>query len=191
MQERTFLSGTQDVCSECSERCDDDDVPVSQVPAPNRTPDRTDWLTSRREMTRRECVALLATGSVGRVVYLDGAIPEVVPVSYQVADESVVFGVEMSSPLAQQPEGTVVTFQADSFNTDYESGWHVRAIGVVGSILQPEEMAVAGSILPPQWPVGGHAVEVVIEIRFTLVGGHVVETCEPDKGSASGRTRLS
>jgi len=135
-------------------------------------------LRSRRELSAGECVTYLAGGAIGRVIYLDSGWPEVIPVSYRVADEAVVFGVETSSPLARRSPGSVVIFQADCFDPDHESGWHVRAIGVIGSFLRPEELAVAGSILPPPWPVGGRTVELVIQIRFTAMNGHVIEVDE-------------
>jgi Pyridoxamine 5'-phosphate oxidase len=151
---------------------------VSQVPASTSRNVGRGWVTSRHEMTPGECVAYLARGAVGRIIYIDGALPEVVPVSYRVAGNSVVFGVETSSPLARQLPGSVVTFQADSFDPEHESGWHVRAVGVIGTFLLPEEMAVAGTILPPPWPVGARAVDLVVQVRLTAVSGHVVEISE-------------
>jgi uncharacterized protein len=134
---------------------------------------------SRIDMSRDECMAVLARTALGRVVLFDGALPEVLPVIYRVAGESVVVGVETSSPLAQQPEGTVVAFQADSFDVEHESGWHVRAIGVIEAPVQAGEMAVAGIVLPRPWPVGGQAAELVLRIDFDVLSGHVIELSEP------------
>ncbi len=73
-------------------------------------------------MARGECVELLAHEAVGRVVFVHGALPEVVPVAQCLSGESVVFGVYAASPLAGRIEGTVVTFQANSFEPKRESG---------------------------------------------------------------------
>ena len=54
----------------------------------------------------------------GVVVFVRGALPEVIPVCYLVAGETVVFGVHSTSPVAQEVEGSIVTFQVDSFDSE-------------------------------------------------------------------------
>ena len=128
----------------------------------------------RREISRGECLDRLAQAKVGRVVFVRGALPEIVPVCYLVAGESVVFGLNSSSPVAQELEGSVVVFQVDSFDPERESGWHVRAVGTLDPSLAPDELAVAGIVVPPPWTIG-EAPERILKIALEVVGGYVVE----------------
>jgi len=58
----------------------------------------------------------LAQAKVSRVALVRGALPEIIPVSYRVAGETV---------FAKELDGTVVAFQVDSLDANREYGWHV------------------------------------------------------------------
>ena len=128
----------------------------------------------RREINRRECLDLLAQAKVGRVVFVRDALPEVIPVCYLVFGEAVVFGVHSTSPVAQEIEGSIVTFQVDSFDPERECGWHVRAVGTFRPALTPDELAVAGVVVPRPWTIG-EALERVMQVDLEVVGGYVIE----------------
>ena len=139
----------------------------------------------RREISRDECLNLLAQAKVGRVVFIRGAVPEVVPVCYVVAGESVVFGVHAASPVAQEFEGSVVAFQVDAFDSDHQCGWHVRAVGTFGPAIAPDELAVAGATVPTPWTIG-EDLERILQIDLEVVGGYVIEaTTETPWGRSS------
>jgi uncharacterized protein len=127
----------------------------------------------RREIGRGECFALLARAKVGRVVLVRGALPEVVPVSYVVAGETVVFGVHSAARIAQEMEGSVVAFQVDAFDPERRCGWHVWAVGSFRPALTSEELAVAGATVPQPWTIGGE-LERVLQIELEVVNGYVV-----------------
>ena len=129
---------------------------------------------SRREISREVCFDLLSRAKVGRVVYVRGAVPEVIPVCYAVAGESVVFGVHSTTPVVQELEGTVVAFQVDSFDPERECRWHVRAIGTFGPAVAPDELAVAGAVVPPPWTIG-EGLERVLQIDLEVVNGYAIE----------------
>ena len=133
----------------------------------------------RRKISRDECLDLLARAKVGRVAFVRGAVPEVVPVCYVVAGETVVFGVHSSSAVAHEFEGSVVAFQVDAFDSEHECGWHVRAVGTLGPALAPDELAVAGAVVPPPW-TAGEALELVLQIDLQVVGGYVIEHTADD-----------
>lgn len=132
---------------------------------------------SCREVSRAGCLELLARARVGRVVLLSGALPDVVPVTYCLVGETVVFGVPSGSRFPREPEGAVVTFQADAFDTDRKSGWHVLAVGVFRPTLEPEEVAVAGAVVPEPWTIGDLA-ERVFSLEILAVSGHIVESTD-------------
>jgi uncharacterized protein len=129
----------------------------------------------RREISRGECLDLLAQAQVGRVAFVQGALPDVIPVCYVVAGETVVFGVHSASPFAQEMEGSVVAFQVDSFDAERECGWQVRAVGSFRATVTPDELAVAGGVLPRPWMLG-ETLERVIQLDLEIISGWIVES---------------
>jgi hypothetical protein len=128
----------------------------------------------RREISRAECLELLAQADLGRVAFVNGALPEVIPVCYTVAGNTVVFGVPAASPLARQIEGSVVALQVDSFDTRRKCGWQVRAIGSSRPAVSPDELAVAGAVVPQPWTIG-EVLERIVQLDLEVVGGWVIE----------------
>ena len=128
----------------------------------------------RREISREECLRFIAQAEVGRVALTVGALPEIIPVNFRVVDGTVVFGVHSESVLAQEAEGTVVAFQADSFDPESERGWHVRAIGTFRMPVRPDELAAAGDVVPEPWARGEEA-ELVMQIELVVLSGYVLE----------------
>ena len=148
----------------------------------------------RREISRNECLDLLTHAKVGRVVFMRGAVPEVIPVCYAVAGESVVFGVHSTSPVAHELEGTVAAFQVDSFDSERECGWHVRAVGTFGPAVAPDELAVAGAVVPRPWTIG-EALERILQIDLEVLNGYAIDdTAEapwPNAGRGSSDVELT
>jgi hypothetical protein len=85
-------------------------------------------LTSRGELTREQCLDLLAGGGFGRVVGTDSAMPAVFPISYVLDGQEVIFQTETGSALAGTA-GDVVAFHADQFDGVTGTGWTVLGIG--------------------------------------------------------------
>ncbi|MEU4803667.1 pyridoxamine 5'-phosphate oxidase family protein [Actinosynnema sp. NPDC023587] len=84
-------------------------------------------------LSREECLRLLGTMAVGRLVYTDQALPVVHPVVYVVDGESVVLRVpEGSSTLVARD--TIVAFQIDEVAADLSRGWSVMAVGHVSEV---------------------------------------------------------
>jgi uncharacterized protein len=83
---------------------------------------------SCREVNRTTCLDLLGRACVGRIVFNPGSLPEVVPASYCLAGNTVVFGAPFGSQIPDEPEGAIASFQVDAFDTDRKSGRHVLAV---------------------------------------------------------------
>lgn len=130
----------------------------------------------RRELGRRECLDLLTNANVGRVIFINRALPEVIPVCYVVAGETVVFGVHTSEPITLGlKEGLVVAFQVDAFDPEQESGWQVRALGCFRPPLTPDELAVTGVVAPQPWTTGA-TLERVLQLDLEVIEGWMVES---------------
>ncbi len=82
-----------------------------------------------RMLDRAECLALLDSARVGRVVYTHRAMPAVEPVRFSVRDDAVVFAASSGSALYAGARDTVVAFEVDDFDPDLGAGWYVTVLG--------------------------------------------------------------
>ncbi|WP_103339066.1 pyridoxamine 5'-phosphate oxidase family protein [Amycolatopsis sp. CA-126428] len=80
-------------------------------------------------LDRQQCLALLRTASLGRVIYTHRAMPAVRPVRFTVVDDAVVFAVPPGSPMYAGARDAVVAFEADEFAADLGAGWYVSLLG--------------------------------------------------------------
>ncbi|MCR6483898.1 pyridoxamine 5'-phosphate oxidase family protein [Amycolatopsis sp. OK19-0408] len=80
-------------------------------------------------LDRAQCLALLRTASLGRVIFTHRAMPAVRPVRFTVVDDAVVFAVPTGSPLYAGARDAVVAFEADDFAADFGAGWYVSLLG--------------------------------------------------------------
>src|SRR5437868_5984353 len=80
-------------------------------------------------LDREQCLALLRTASLGRVVFTHRAMPAVRPVRFTVDDDAVVFAVPDGSALYAGARDAVVAFEADDFAADLGAGWYVSLLG--------------------------------------------------------------
>jgi uncharacterized protein len=74
------------------------------------------------ELTRSECLRLLAGDVIGRVVFTDSALPTVQPVNYVLDDEEIIFRTANGSKLAAATRNAVVASQLDHFDTTTRRG---------------------------------------------------------------------
>lgn len=81
------------------------------------------------KLGRAECLRLLTTAPVGRVVFTTGGLPAVEPVSFLVDGGRVLFRTREDSKLATVGDGAVVAFQADHLELASRSGWSVTVVG--------------------------------------------------------------
>ncbi|HEY3470661.1 MAG TPA: pyridoxamine 5'-phosphate oxidase family protein [Amycolatopsis sp.] len=80
-------------------------------------------------LDRQQCLALLRTASLGRVIFTHRAMPAVRPVRFAVVDDAVVFAAQAGSPLYAGARDAVVAFEADDFADDLGAGWFVSLLG--------------------------------------------------------------
>jgi uncharacterized protein len=116
-------------------------------------------------LDRDECLALLAAAHVGRVGVSIGALPTVLPVSYRLIDEQVMFRTGVGSKLDAATVGAVIAFEVDDVDPVSHEGWSVVVTGIAA--------VVSGGEVPPSaiphWP-GGEATRV-LALPTDLVSG--------------------
>jgi hypothetical protein len=76
-----------------------------------------------------ECVALLATGRVGRIALSQSALPTIMPVLYEVVGTSVKFQASAGLLATAAERGDVVCFESDFANADERALWSVLVVG--------------------------------------------------------------
>jgi hypothetical protein len=123
-------------------------------------------------LDRQQCLALLRSATLGRVIFTHRAMPAVRPVRFAVVDDAVVFAVPADSPLYAGARDAVVAFEADEFAADFGAGWYVSLLG------RATESAAAdfGEITCPCRPPAGRRF---LRIPAENITGHRV-TCHAE-----------
>jgi nitroimidazol reductase NimA-like FMN-containing flavoprotein (pyridoxamine 5'-phosphate oxidase superfamily) len=114
------------------------------------------------ELSVDECLDLLRTQSLGRLVYLEDGAPEIRPVNYALHQGSVVFRVgygDLLDAVHRQP----VTFEADHGDSTSRTGWSVIIRGIAEEIWRTDELDVARDTGLRPWAPGtrDHYVRII------------------------------
>jgi|SRR5215204_6565760 len=132
-------------------------------------------------LDRQQCLKLLQTMRVGRLVFTEGALPAVQPVNFRMHNDQVVIRVAGGDKLAAATSNAVVAFEADDLDPDLRAGWSVTVVGHASRIVDVAELVeVAGIWLQP-WVAGRR--EHFVQIRTEQVTGRRLA------GSVAGRPR--
>jgi uncharacterized protein len=103
------------------------------------------------DLSRSECLRLLATAAIGRLVVTDGALPAAHPVAYLLDGEEVVFRTASGSKLAAAARHKVVAFEVDRIEVTGRTGWWVLGVGEADEIVDPARLARIVHRLPASW----------------------------------------
>ena len=123
-----------------------------------------------RELGRDECLRLLATAPVGRVVHTRQALPAVVPLNFGLDhDAAVLLRTSADSELASAVDGAVVAFEVDAVDADTHSGWSVVVTGRAEVVTDPDETNRLERTGPRSWAPS--PVEVFVRIEADMVTG--------------------
>ncbi|MEK0097209.1 pyridoxamine 5'-phosphate oxidase family protein [Streptomyces sp. A475] len=123
-----------------------------------------------RELDRQECLRLLATARVGRIVHTYHALPAVLPVPFCLdADFTVVVRTSAESRLAGAIDRAVVAFQADEVDPAERSGWSVVVTGRATAVTDPAEHGRLRRTGPGSWSASRH--DIFFRIEPELITG--------------------
>lgn len=123
-----------------------------------------------RELGRPECLRLLATAPIGRIVHTRQALPAVVPAEFGVdGDGAVLLRIAAASELARALDGVVVAFEADAVDASARSGWSVVVTGRAAVVTDRAEAARLERTAPGS-PAPSRE-EVFVRIEPELVSG--------------------
>jgi hypothetical protein len=119
-------------------------------------------------LSEDQCLALLPTVPIGRIVFTDAALPAVQPVNFAVDDHSIIIRAMTGSKLAAAAAGAVVAFEVDEYDATTESGWNVTAVGQAALVTDPAELDRLATLPLRSWT--GNA-DHLLRIRITLLRG--------------------
>jgi nitroimidazol reductase NimA-like FMN-containing flavoprotein (pyridoxamine 5'-phosphate oxidase superfamily) len=122
-------------------------------------------------LSRDECLSLLGSVSVGRIVFTHLALPAVRPVPHLVDGARIVIRAELGSAITSAvgvDGGTVVAYEADGIDPGERLGWSVVVVGRASPLTDELECARYRQALRP-WGTG--ARDDIIAIRTDMTDG--------------------
>jgi uncharacterized protein len=97
--------------------------------------------SSPQHLSRGECLRLMASVPVGRIVYTRQALPAVELVNFALDRGDIIIRTDRSGELAAATRGAVVAFEADSLDPSGQAGWSVTVIGHSHEVTDAEEIS--------------------------------------------------
>jgi uncharacterized protein len=128
------------------------------------------------ELAREECLRLLTTATVGRVVVLTPeGTPVIRPVNYafDAASQSVVFRCSEGTKLVTLLRAARAWFEVDEINPAGATGWSVLIAGVTEAVTRPEDVSRLDGCALESW--GAAPTAQWIRIRARVVSGRRIE----------------
>jgi nitroimidazol reductase NimA-like FMN-containing flavoprotein (pyridoxamine 5'-phosphate oxidase superfamily) len=120
------------------------------------------------ELERAQCLDLLASTRIARVVLSIKCVPVALPVNVSLLDEDVIFSTDSGSKLTAAIEGQVVSVEADDVDLMYRTGWSVLVTGRARLVTEPADIEWASSRLQA-WAPGPHPF--LVRVPSTLISG--------------------
>ena len=133
-----------------------------------------------------ECRRLLAPGGVGRVAFLSGAGPTVLPVNYAMAGGTIVFRTGPGTALAAHADSEV-GFEVDRLDDALAQGWSVLAVGPARRAFQPAELRWLQENTAV-WPWPGGDREIYVRITPERITGRRILASQPARKLAVALT---
>jgi nitroimidazol reductase NimA-like FMN-containing flavoprotein (pyridoxamine 5'-phosphate oxidase superfamily) len=159
-------------------------VPNGGEPHPSAIDDGGARQARWQELTKCECFRLLARERLGRVAFVDGRGPMVLPVNFVLDRHMVVFRTDEGTKLDVASCGGRVAFEVDGADAATHTGWSVVVRGEAVEITGPAELARLRELPLDPWAPGTKNRYVRI-LPAELSGRRISLSCGP-----SNRRRL-
>ena len=108
---------------------------------------------SLETLSRCEAVGLLASATIGRVVFTVAALPAVVPVTFAVRDDAIVLRTSAETRLAVAADGGVLAFEVDEVDPQKRTGWSVVVTGIAEVVTDPVKLPSSARLSIRSCPV--------------------------------------
>ena len=119
-------------------------------------------------MTREQCIELLASSEVGRLVVVEGGRPLIFPVNYAKDGDAPLFRTAAGTKLWSSTRSPVA-FEVDEVNVETQSGWSVIVHGVAQEITAFDSADLQGRVFGlavHPWAAGDKPVFVRVAPRL-------------------------
>lgn len=129
-------------------------------------------MTSRHELgilERDQCLDLLQTVRVGRVIFTEHALPAVQPVNFRIWHGDIVIRVPEGAKLATPSGNLVVAFESDELDPDLHAGWSVTVVGHAQLITDVGDLVELSGLFLRPWIDGRR--DYFVRIRTEKVTG--------------------
>ncbi|HEX7323233.1 MAG TPA: pyridoxamine 5'-phosphate oxidase family protein [Mycobacterium sp.] len=105
-------------------------------------------------LERDECLSLLETVRVGRLVFTEDALPAVQPVNFRLWHGNIVVRVAGGPKLASAAGNMVVAFEADELDPDLRTGWSVTVVGHAQLVAEVDDLVELSGVFLVPWVEG-------------------------------------
>ena len=136
-----------------------------------------------RQLSKAECLTLMASVPVGRVIYTQRALPAVDLVNFALDHGDIVIRTDRGGKLAAAARGAVVAFEADHVDPADQAGWSVTAIGPSREVTDPAEVARLQAIGLRSWAPGSR--DHFISISPVILTGRRLDPHDAPAGVGS------
>jgi uncharacterized protein len=133
------------------------------------------------QLSRDECLTLMASVPVGRIIYTRRALPAVELVNFAFDHDDIVIRTARGSKLAAAARGAVVAFEADCVDPVGQVGWSVTAVGPSQEVTDPAEVVRLQAIGLNSWAPGTR--DHFIRISPVILTGRYLHADRPPAGS--------
>jgi len=107
------------------------------------------------ELSPQECATLLRAGVAGRIAVSTPDGPHIIPVNYSVVDDAVVVRTSPYSLLGTHGRNSMLAFEIDGLDHEYQHGWSVVTRGRSEVVTEPEDIERIRSTWEPRpWAAG-------------------------------------
>jgi hypothetical protein len=127
-----------------------------------------------QRLSRHECLTLMASVLVGRIIYTRRALPAVELVNFALDHGDIVIRTDSSGKLAAATRSAVVAFETDQVDLAGQAGWSVTAIGPSTEVTDPGELARLRTIGLRSWASGER--DHFIRISPVMLNGRHLRT---------------
>lgn len=141
-------------------------------PSTNGAPPRR----QRVPLGEDECLRLLGSIRLGRIVFTVNALPAIRPVNHALIDGRIVIrthegGALLATTSLGTDTGVVVAYEADLIDPEEHTGWSVIVTGRAQLVTDPQDVIAAQRLLAP-WV--DETMEHVVAIRPELITGFLL-----------------
>ena len=139
---------------------------------------------AQQQLSRDECRQLMASVSMGRIIYTRQALPAVELVNFALDDRDIIIKTDGDGKLAAATRHAVVAFETDCLDAQ-QAGWSVTAIGPSREVTDPEDVGRLRKIDLSSWTYGKR--EHFIRVSPELLNGRRLRASGQGDGNGADR----